>query len=204
MVHDVKYRIVSILDSVKGLVRRNLFLILIFSAFYILGFIIGICVAVRAEDAKASLMAFNWLMGSFAINNMNIFLVFIVHLLFFAVIAFVFALITYNVYFSFVYIALIVYLGMSLGGPIVLLVAVFGLGALIIEIVAFVLFEIIFAAYFILFASHMFTVAVENHRFGCNCSFINLIKPFGQQFIFLAALLVVQSFLLFMCSVFIL
>lgn len=201
---SIRYRVVPILDDLKCLVKRNLFFIILFAAFYFIGMIIGISIAVKAEDAKASLMAINWLMGNYAIKNMNLFLFFLLHLLLLAIVALIFAFVSFKVYFSFVYFLVFIYMGMSCGGAIVLLFAIFGISSLVIDILGFVIFELAFTAYFILYASYMFEIAIENHRFGCNCGFRQLMKPFLQQFILLAALLIIQTFLLFLCSVFIL
>ena len=200
----VKYRIMSLADSFITFARRNLFYIILFSAFYLLGFIIGVSLGIRAEDPRASLSAINWLIGNYTLSRLNTFLFFVLHLLVLAAAAFIFVLLTVNIYFSAVYFIVFLYMGMSCGAPIVLLFKLFGVGSIVIDIFGFVIFELLYAVFLIFFAAHMFETALENHKFGCVHNVRKLMLPLAQQFIFVAAIVAVQSFLLFVCSVFIL
>ena len=204
MKYNIKYRLITTGDSLRDFSKKNLFRILVFSSFVIFGFIVGISIGIKAEDASPSIMAMNWLMGSYAVNNMNLFLYFALKFIVFALIILLFISVSQNIYLSFVYYLTLFFIGLSLGGPIIILFRLFGLSAIFIAIIGFFIFEIIYASIFVLFASSMLCIAVEKHKYGCIVDMKKLMKDMYQILILAGALILFQTIVLFICSVFIL
>lgn len=192
----------SLFDELLSFIRRNLTLIIIFAVFFICGFITGIFLAARVDTPEQSFSSFNFLLSCRLIGNMNIIVYFFLRIALIIAVILVLMLCSFSVYLIIVSGGMILFIGLSCGGPIVLMFRLFGLGSIVADII-WLPFELLFAVYFILMGAYFTSVAIEKRKYGCFFDYRAIVIPLAKQLVLLAALTAVQAFLMFVCAVFI-
>lgn len=199
----IKYHILSIIDTICNMVRRNSLYIIILSIIFVIGLVVGVIATTSTEDAGNAFYSYNWLMACYANNQLNLFAFFFLHILFLSAVIIICAFLSYSLYVSWIYIAITLYLGMCMSGTITLMFMIFGIMSLAPIILGYIIFELIFSAYLIIFISFMFELCWQNYKYGRTYRLRDILIEWAQVLIGLLSIIIMQTIILYLTLLFI-